>query len=164
MGHIWLIGMMGSGKTTVGVLAAQILTRPFLDTDAMVMSSTGRTIPELFEESEATFRTAEASVLATAAAEPDAVIASGGGSILSRENVVEMQKSGEIVLLDVDAETIAERITPGDNRPLLRNVGEIEKILAERAEVYSTVAQYVVSTVGRSPHEIAWEVAECVDM
>lgn len=164
MGHIWLIGMMGSGKTTVGVLAAQILTRPFLDTDAMVMSSTGRTIPELFEESEATFRTAEASALATAAAEPDAVIASGGGSILSRENVVEMQKSGEIVLLDVDAETIAERITPGDNRPLLRNVGEIEKILAERAEVYSTVAQYVVSTVGRSPHEIAREVAECVDM
>lgn len=164
MGHIWLIGMMGSGKTTVGVLAAQILARPFLDTDAMVMSSTGRTIPELFEESEATFRMAESSALATAAALPDAVIASGGGSILSQGNVVVMQKSGAIVLLDVDAETIAKRVTPDANRPLLRNASSIETILAERADVYSTAAQHVVSTVGRNPHEIAREVAACVDM
>ncbi len=164
MGHIWLIGMMGSGKTTVGVLAAQILARPFLDTDAMVMASTGMTIPELFEQSEGAFRSAESSALATAATGVNTVIASGGGSILSRDNVAVMEESGTIVLLEVDATTIAERVAPGNNRPLLRDVTSIERILAERVDVYNSVAQHVVSTVGRTPHEIAMEVAACVDM
>ena len=71
MGHIWLIGMMGSGKTTAGELAARMLDRPFLDTDAMVTVKTGQTIPELFSESEEAFREAEISAIASAASSPD---------------------------------------------------------------------------------------------
>jgi shikimate kinase len=164
MGHLWLIGMMGSGKTTVGVLAAQILERPFLDTDTMIMSNTGRTIPELFDDSEAVFRDAESAAVATAAVAADSVIASGGGSILSRDNVAVMEESGTIVLLDVDAASIAERVEVGTDRPLLPSTSAIEQILGDRTDVYSDVAQRVVSTVGRSPQEIAMEVASCVDM
>ena len=164
MGHIWLIGMMGSGKTTVGVFAAQILDRPFLDTDAIVMTNTGRTIPELFEDGEAEFRRAESIVIASAAAEVDSVIASGGGSVLSRDNVAIMEGSGTVVLLDVDAATIAERVQIGSDRPLLQTAAAMEHILAERAEVYNDVAQHIVSTVGRTPQDVAMEVAACVDM
>ncbi len=164
MGHIWLIGMMGSGKTTVGVLAARILDRPFIDTDTAVMMASGKTIPELFEESEATFRAAESAAIADAAAQENAVIASGGGSILSRDNVAIMERSGTIVLLDVDATTIAERVQTDGDRPLLETKESIERILAERIDVYNNVAQHVVSTVGRVPDEIAMEVAACVDM
>ncbi len=164
MGHIWLIGMMGSGKTTVGVLTAQILDRPFLDTDAIVMDSTGRTIQELFDDGEDVFRRAEAIAVASASAGDASVIASGGGSVLSRDNVAIMEGSGTLVLLDVDAATIAERVPIGTDRPLLQTVEAIERIIVERADVYSDVAQHVVSTVGRSPHEVAMEVAACVDM
>jgi len=164
MGHIWLIGMMGSGKTTVGVIAAQILERPFLDTDAMVMSNTGKTIPELFDESEAIFRDAESAAVAAAAIESDAVVASGGGSILSEDNVAVMKGSGTIVLLEVDAATITERVDVGENRPLLHNAESIKRILAERDDVYGNAAQRIVATVGRTPQDIAMEVASCVDM
>lgn len=164
MGHVWLIGMMASGKTTVGVLAAEILARPFLDTDAVVMQESGRTIAELFEESEQVFRDHESAVIATAAADPIAVIATGGGSIMSRDNVGVMEASGVIVLLDVDAATVADRVAGSEHRPLIDGTDSIEQILAERREAYNTVAQYVVSTLGRDPQEIAMEVASCVDM
>lgn len=164
MGHIWLIGMMGSGKTTVGELTARILERPFLDTDAIVLESTGRTIPELFDEGEDVFRQAESIAIASAAAAEASVIASGGGSVLSRDNVAIMEGSGTVVLLDVDAATVAERVQTGTNRPLLRSVDAIEDIVAERAGVYKRVARRVVSTVGRTPQDIAMEVAACVDM
>ena len=164
MGHIWLIGMMGSGKTTVGVLAAQILQRPFLDTDAMVMSETGRTIPELFAESEAIFRDAESAAVAAAAIASDSVIASGGGSILSPDNVTVMEGSGTIVLLEVDAATISERVEINGDRPLLITTEVVHRILSERDDLYHGVAQRTVSTIGRAPQDIAMEVALCVDM
>ena len=164
MAHIWLIGMMGSGKTTVGMLAAQILDRPFVDTDATVMTTTGRTIPELFEESEGAFRRAESVAIADAAGEEDSVIATGGGAILSKDNVTAMRGSGSVILLDVDAATVVERVEIAENRPLLSTTESVERILAERSDIYNTVAHHVVQTVGRSPQEIAMEVTSCVDM
>jgi shikimate kinase len=164
MGHVWLVGMMGSGKTTVGVLAAQILGLPFVDTDAVVMESTGRTISELFAEGEAVFRGAESDVIASTAGIRRSVVATGGGAILSRENVAVMSGSGTIVLLHVDAETIAERVDLTLDRPLLNSPGAVARVLADRLSIYEDVADHVVSTVGRSPREVAMEVAACVDM
>jgi shikimate kinase len=164
MGHIWLIGMMGSGKTTTGVLVARILDRPFIDTDAAVMVETGMTIPELFDESESTFREAESVAITRVAGQADAVIATGGGSILARENVTIMEGTGTIVLLDADAGTIAERVARTTDRPLLADGDSIEHILDKRAGVYRSVARHVVSTVGRTADEVASEVASCVDM
>jgi shikimate kinase len=164
MGHIWLVGMMGSGKTTVGVLVAQILGRPFVDTDDAVMERTGRTIPELFDDSEATFRGAESMVIAETAVLADSVVATGGGSILSQDNIDIMERSGTIVLLEADEKTIAQRAETAADRPLLDDAHAIGRILAERAEAYHQAAGHTVSTAGRTPDEIAGEVASCVDM
>jgi shikimate kinase len=156
--------MMGSGKTTTGVLVARILDRPFIDTDAAVIVDTGLTIPELFEESESTFREAESAAIASAAIHDDAVIATGGGSILAGNNVTVMERTGTIVLLDVDAGTVAERVVPATDRPLLGDADSIERTLDERAHVYKGVAHHIVSTVGRTADDVAREVASCVDM
>lgn len=164
MTHIWLVGMMGSGKTTVGVLAAQILGLPFVDTDTVVMESTSRTIDELFAEGEAEFREAEAEVIASTADAQRSVVATGGGAILSEENVAIMSDSGTIVLLQVDAETIAERVDTTAHRPLLGPPGAVERILAARLSIYEDVADHVIATVGRSPREVAMEVTACADM
>jgi shikimate kinase len=163
MGHIWLVGMMGSGKTTVGVLAAQLLGRPFVDTDASVVTNTGRTIPDLFAIGESAFRAAESEAITAAAENADSVIATGGGSILSEDNVTIMRASGSLVLLDVDAQTIRDRIDFSTSRPLLQSADSVDLLLAERADAYNTVAQHIVPTVGRVPGEIAMEVASCVD-
>jgi shikimate kinase len=164
MGHIWLIGMMGSGKTTAGELAARMLDRPFLDTDVIVELETDQTIPELFSESEETFREAEASAITSAALHENAVIATGGGSILSQDNVAVMQRTGMIVLLDVDAETVAERIQVDVVRPLLPTTESIASVMADRVLVYNNVAEHVIPTVGRRPEDVAKEVAACADM
>jgi shikimate kinase len=164
MGHIWLIGMMGSGKTTAGELAARKLNRPFLDTDVIVELATDQTIPELFSESEESFREAEASAIASAALRENSVIATGGGSIMSKDNVAVMQRTGMIVLLDVDAKTVSERVQIGVDRPLLQTTESIEKVMADRVLVYNKVAQHVIPTVGRRPEDVAREVAACADM
>ncbi|MEN8040311.1 MAG: shikimate kinase [Actinomycetota bacterium] len=164
MGHIWLVGMMGSGKTTVGVLTAQNLKVPFVDTDATVMETTGQTIGELFAVGESVFREAEARAIAAVATRPDSVVATGGGAILSTENVSVMRGSGTIVLLDVDAETIATRVEVRADRPLLDSPDAIARVLTERLSLYEDAADYVVSTIGREPTRIAMEVAACVDM
>jgi shikimate kinase len=164
MGHIWLIGMMGSGKTTSGVLVAQILDRPFVDTDHAVMARTEKTIPDLFELSEATFRDAESTVIAETAALADAVVATGGGSVLSQGNIDIMEGSGTIVFLDADEETIVQRTEIAADRPLLPDVPAIRRLIAERSETYHLAAAHTVSTIGRTPNEVAEEVAMCVDM
>ncbi len=164
MGHIWLVGMMGSGKTTVGVLVAQILGLPFIDTDAFVMESTGYTINELFSRGEDVFRDAESDVIASGAEGARSVIATGGGAILSVENVATMSGSGTIILLHVDVGTIAERVDLTTDRPLLDTPGAVARILADRLSIYEDAADHVVSTVGRSPADVAEEVAACVDM
>jgi shikimate kinase len=164
MGHIWLIGMMGSGKTTVGILASQMLDLPFVDTDETVMTTTGKTIPELFQDGEEAFRMAETSAIADVASGDDSIIAAGGGAILSQDNVTMMRGTGSVILLSVDASTVVERVEIGSSRPLLPTEESVERILTERAEVYRTVANHAVDTVGRTPQEIAMEVASCVGM
>jgi shikimate kinase len=164
MGHIWLIGMMGSGKTTTGMIVAQMLEKPFIDTDSVVMGETGKTISDLFEESESVFRSAESSVIVDAAAQEDAVIATGGGSILNSDNTAIMERTGSIVFLEADAGTIADRIEVAADRPLLTEAPSIERILAERAQAYLSAARHVVSTVDRTPNEVALEVVSCVAM
>jgi shikimate kinase len=164
MGHIWLIGMMGSGKSTVGEMAAELLQRPFVDTDSAVVAVTGQTIQDLFDESEALFRETESLVIAEASTHRSSVIASGGGAVLSSDNVDVMAATGMIILLDVDATSVVERLSGDQERPLLTAEADIHRLLRERSDLYRAAAQQVVSTVGRTPTQIAEEVAVCADM
>ena len=147
MGHIWLIGLMGSGKNAVGAALAERTGRPFYDVDAGVEAEYGRSVSDIFFiEGEAAFRTLEMEALTVIAAEPDGVVATGGGSILAEDNVEMMRSTGTVVLLEVTPETAAERITDTASRPLLSgdSLEMLSDILADRTVAYRVAAQIVV--------------------
>jgi shikimate kinase len=147
MGHIWLIGLMGSGKNTVGAALAERTGRPFYDVDARIEKDYGRSVSDVFFiEGEETFRTMEADALSEVAGLPDGIVATGGGSILSEANVDTMRDRGTVVLLEVTPQIAAERITDTASRPLLSgdSVEMLSDILAERIVAYRVAADVVV--------------------
>ncbi len=151
MDHIWLIGMMGSGKSTVGRLLADRLNCPFYDTDADVEEESGTTVAEVFEDAgERTFRDLERTTIAEVAALPSGVVATGGGVVLDHRNVEAMKSSGTIVLLAADIEVIASRVDGSNQRPLLADGGDLalRTIADERDGVYRAAADAVVDASG----------------
>lgn len=138
MGHIYLTGMMGSGKSAIGRALAKELKRPFADIDAMIEKEQGRKISEIFEqEGEAFFRALETEALRTLAEEDKAKIVScGGGIVLSDENVRLMHESGTVVLIFRDVDMIVQTVDT-KKRPLLKEGAEnVRKIYQERAKCY----------------------------
>ncbi len=156
---IWLIGMMGSGKTTVAPLVAAALGRDWLDADTAIEDRTGRTIAELFDESEIRFRAAEVDAIRALAA-ADAVIATGGGAVMTEAAEI-MSGSGVVVWLRTATKTLAGRVGDGSNRPLLtEGVAALALIERERREHYSSLADVVVDTDNLTPAEVADRVVE----
>lgn len=164
MAHIWLIGMMGTGKSTVGTLVAEALQLPFVDVDRVIVEETGRTIEDLFAEGEHQFREAERIAIARIARRPGHVVATGGGSVLDQENVATMRTTGRTVLLTASSETLAERLDSTSDRPLVTNAVDVAAIAAARSTVYADSADATVDTTGLSAAEVADEVVRCVDM
>lgn len=121
MGHLILLGMMGSGKTTVGRRLAESLEVSFADTDAMVEHRLGRSIPQIFElYGEEAFRQHETAVLASLEPEPG-VLATGGGIVTRPENWEHLRRLGTTVYLDASVEVLAERLELSKRkRPLLQ--------------------------------------------
>lgn len=158
MPHVWLVGMMGAGKTTVGALVAERMSLPLVDSDGLVMERTGRTIPELFEEGEDRFREAERAALAEIASGPDGVVSTGGGVVLDETNVELMRSTGTIVLLEAEVEELVARISGVDDRPLATDGAAIEEIAAARARRYRNAADHTVDTSGRRPEQVAEDV------
>ncbi len=141
-----LVGMMGSGKTSVGRRVAERLGRPFLDSDAQVEARTGRTVREIFETEgmgEAAFRVLEAEALAEALARPDpSVIAAAGGVVLDPATRARLRESAMAVWLRADPAVLATRVTTGEHRPLLSDdpLGVLERMDDERRALYEEVA------------------------
>jgi len=118
-GHVWLTGLPGAGKSTVGPLLAAALGLRFVDVDEVVVSEGGRSIPELFEvEGEDGFRARERDVIRRLAAGDRAVIATGGGALQSVATRDLCKRSGEVVWLRVDVGVAVSRIGSGIGRPL----------------------------------------------
>jgi shikimate kinase len=161
MGHIWMIGMMGTGKTTVGALVAEQLTRSFMDLDTEIMVHTGRTIPELFEAGEERFREMESMVLARLAEGDPSVISTGGGSILRPSNVEIMRRTGTLVLLTASTAEITARIRDADDRPLATDTSALSDLAISRTASYEDAADVTVDTDGKSPDVVAEEVVMC---
>lgn len=137
--NVYFIGMMGSGKTSVGdSLARRMGTYNFLDTDAILERATGMSIPQIFEEEgEESFREAEAQVLDSVHAHVRCVISTGGGLVMRNLNWSKLQ-TGLVVYLKVDPDTIMKRIE-GTDRPLLQTDDPLEtlkKLTEERKERY----------------------------
>ncbi len=164
MRHVWLIGMMGTGKTTVGVLVAELAGMAFHDIDAEVMQATGKTIPELFGEGEAVFRSHESAAIERASLLSPMVIATGGGAVLASKNVETMRATGTIVLLTATVATIVDRIADNDDRPLAKDPEALDAIARLRLATYTGASDHVVDTEARDPHDVAQEVYACVAM
>jgi shikimate kinase / 3-dehydroquinate synthase len=147
--NIILIGFMGTGKTAVGELVASRLGCPFIDTDALIEAQAGRPIPRIFaEDGEAAFRRLEAAVVSDATTRSGSVIATGGGVVLSSENMDRLRRNGLIIALHADPGAILARVgTAAGDRPLLGAdpEGNVRRLLEERAPYYRA-ADLVVET------------------
>lgn len=156
--NIVLIGLMGTGKTTVGHLLADRLQRRFVDTDQDVEHEAGATVAQLFAaEGERGFRRREAAAIRHVAALRGQVIAVGGGAVLDPSNVTHLRATGDLVLLTADPEILAERVGEGRDRPLLADADAVEALVAlqaARGEAYAAAAAATVDTAGCTPDEV----------
>jgi shikimate kinase len=147
-GPLVLVGMMATGKTTIGRRLAAALGRRLFDSDEMIQRRTGKTVAELWENGgEPAFRTLETEVLAEALrSDPPAVVAAAGGVVLAAANREELQRvserGGVVVWLRADPAVLAGRVQPGDHRPLLAShpAETLRRLAAERATLYAEVA------------------------
>lgn len=161
---VFLTGFMGVGKTKIGSIVARRLGRVFLDTDLMVEARARKTVAALFaEEGEESFRQLEHEAVAEAANRTDAVVSLGGGAIAGARNREVIQRSGVLVCIDADVETIMTRVSRREDRPLLAGLSpearraRIESLLAERTPFYACADVRVTSTETR-PAEATAEI------
>lgn len=161
-----LVGMMGTGKSTVGQRLAELLERPFVDSDEQVEASTGRTVREIFEaEGEAAFRRCEAKALAEAVGRSTpSVLAAAGGVVLDPANRALLAGAGTVVWLTARPEVLAERVKGGEHRPLLADdpLGVLRRLSREREVLYREVADHVIDVATVDAEAVAHQIAELV--
>lgn len=162
--NIFLIGFMGTGKTTVSRNLAELTGYEEVDTDASIVRRQGRSIAEIFKtEGEQAFREMETGLLRELGAEKHKIISCGGGMALRQENVVLMQEQGVVVLLTAEPETVFARVRDDDGRPVLNgnmNVAYIQELMEKRMPYYQAAGEVAVATDARSPREIAQHIKE----
>lgn len=164
MKNIFLIGFMGSGKSTVASHLAENYGMEIIEMDQLIVEREGMSIPDIFEQKgEPYFREAETNLLIEIQSEQNKVVSCGGGVVLRENNVEEMKKSGKIVLLNAKPETILERVKDDDNRPLLRgnkNVEFISDMMEKRRPKYEGAADFIIQTDGKDADTICKEIFE----
>lgn len=157
--HLVLVGLMGSGKTTVGRRCAKRLGRPFVDTDDVVVALAATSIDEIWRDGgEARFRELEQQAVADVCATPvPLVIACGGGTVVDPDNRRRLRDAGVVVWLRAPTAVLAQRVGTGARRPLLAgdSAGALERLAAAREEAYAASADVVVDTDERGLDEVA---------
>lgn len=139
--NIVLIGMPSSGKTTIGKALAARMGKRFADTDELIVGTTGKSIPEIFEEEgEKVFREIEKKVICDIAVNDGTVIATGGGVILDEKNVLALKRNGVIVYLDRKIDNLIAT----DSRPLSSNVDDLKKLYDKRKPLYEKYAEITI--------------------
>ena len=149
-GNIFLVGLMGSGKTTVGRALAKKLNKRFFDSDHEIEARTGASIPLIFEiEGEASFRQREADMIRDLTANDGVVLATGGGSILNAQSREYLKSRGLVIYLRAGVSSILQRTGHDKNRPLLQTAdprGRLEELTLQREPYYREVADIVIET------------------
>jgi len=156
--NLYLVGLMGAGKTTVGRQLAKRLGRRFVDSDHEIEARTGVRVPVIFEiEGEAGFRKRETQVIEELAQQDDLVVATGGGAVLDPHNRACLSRSGLVVYLCVPPAQLWERTRHDTNRPLLQVADPYARLLelyALRDPLYREVADIIVEGGSGGSHHM----------
>ncbi|MDP2182446.1 MAG: shikimate kinase [Actinomycetota bacterium] len=162
MSHVFLVGFMGAGKSTVGHLLAKDLGHPFIDLDETIEQDEGRSVTQIFaEDGETGFRSLETRALRALGDAPPSVVACGGGVILVDENRALLACEGRVVYLVVTPGEALARIGGTESRPLLAGAGGVvaaTSLLTARESLYRASADIAVDTTGKEPSTVASEV------
>ncbi len=162
MKNIYLIGMMGAGKTVTGEALADELNMKFIDLDEEIVKKVKMNINDIFEtRGEPYFRRLEKESLNVAAKIRDRVIATGGGIVLDPDNVMLMKETGFVIYLQAPLEILWERIRNKADRPLLKvsNPQEVfAKLFLQRKRLYESIHDHAVNTQQKQPVQLAREI------
>ncbi len=156
--NIYLIGMMGVGKTTVGKLLAKEFGYGFVDTDEVIIKAAGKSINEIFAENgEAEFRQLESDVLAQVCAYTKLIVATGGGIPIQQQNWSYLHH-GLIIWLNAPIQIILQRLAADNTRPLLQDAdmeSKLKSLLEQRQPMYSQADLHITISPTETPEEIA---------
>lgn len=160
--NIFLVGLMGSGKTTIGRSLAKKLNLRFVDADQEIETRTGASIPLIFEiEGEASFRQREADVIRDLTAQQGIVLATGGGAVLNENSRRLLRERGTVIYLRASVASLIQRTSHDKNRPLLQTAdpkAKIEALSRERAPLYQEVAHIIIETGRPNVHSVVQNI------
>lgn len=159
MKNIYLVGFMGSGKSTVGKLLANKLSLTFIDVDKLIEKKENRSIREIFEkDGEQYFRNLEKIEINNLSKNNGYVVSTGGGLGADLDNMKVMKETGNVVWLDVSLNTILERCKNDENRPLLKlPLNDLRKLYEDRKKVYR-LANIRINADKKTPNETVEEI------
>lgn len=165
-GNIFLVGLMGAGKSTIGRQLARELGKQFRDSDSEIEKRTGVSIDVIFDiEGEQGFRRRETRMLQELVEERGIVLATGGGAILASDNRQLLRDNGLIIYLKASAEHLAGRVKLDRRRPLLQTgdkLAKIRELMTQREPVYQQLADMVVETNNRSIPRVVREISKMI--
>ncbi len=149
-GNLYLVGLMGAGKTTLGRQLARRLAKRFVDADHELEERLGVTIPTIFEiEGEASFRDREEALIADLVGLENIVLGTGGGAVLREATRRRLKEGGTVVYLHSDPATLYERVRHSRHRPMLKAAdpaARIAELYAQRDHLYRSIADHVVTS------------------
>jgi shikimate kinase len=165
--NIYLIGLMGSGKTTLGKILSKKLDKNFYDSDHVIEEKLGVDVPMIFEyEGEEGFREREKDSLKELVSKKNIVLATGGGIILSKSNRDLLSENGIVIYLKSNQKDLIKRMKNDKTRPLLKN-GNIEEIIKklckEREPLYEEIADFEIMTKNKRIHEVVNEIVTIIN-
>ncbi len=164
--NIVLIGLMGSGKSSTGLVLAKLLKRKIYSTDELIEKKEGQTIVQIFEcQGEAYFRQLEQMMVKKICAKKGVVIDCGGGVFINKENRDTLKENGLVIYLSADVQSLYDRVKIRTHRPLLKVEDPLKKLkdlLKERQKFYQE-ADLKIKTDGKTPQEVAEEILKVLN-
>ena len=166
-GNLILVGMMGSGKTTMGRALSKHLGKEFVDSDEEIQKRTGVTIPHIFDiEGETGFRQRETAAIRDMAGRDNMVLATGGGAVLAEQNRPMLQQNGIVIYLKANVHDLWQRTRHDRNRPLLQTpdpYAKLTELFQQRDPLYRQVADIVVQSGKQSAHALMLHLVDEIE-
>ena len=166
-GNVILVGMMGSGKTTMGRALAKHFGKEFVDSDEEIQLRTGVTIPHIFDvEGESGFRLRESSVIADLVKRNNLILATGGGAVILEQNRAEMRQNGIVIYLKASVHDLWQRTRNDRNRPLLQTDdphAKLTELFQQRDAFYQQAADIVIQSGKSGVHTLMLQVVSSIE-